>query len=215
MDIDDILDSVSAPIQIPQQTLDHHALVRLWVAERSAPEILPWDESLMDRVMERIRKQVEHVEAETGNEDPKANFRLIIVQTDLERWKWLVRCYLRARLAKIDRFAIFVLSETQIRARLSPAEIGYAQAHQQLLEEHYQASFLRSFPERLRGLEDTAGGINMVDKWDADDVVWVRILNDGVDGVEGFTGEMEKGGIYVCRWSSIGGRVFAGDVEVI
>ena len=33
--------------------------------------------------------------------DPKANFRLIIIQTELERFKFLVRSYLRARIAKV------------------------------------------------------------------------------------------------------------------
>ena len=78
MDIDDILDSVSTPIQIPQQTLDHHALVRQWIAERSAPELLPWDESLMDRVMERIRKQVGAYAALLGE-----TFKLITLRSNM------------------------------------------------------------------------------------------------------------------------------------
>lgn len=57
MDIDDILASVSAP-RIPQRTLDLQALVRAWVAERTAPEVLPWPEELVARVMERVRLQV-------------------------------------------------------------------------------------------------------------------------------------------------------------
>jgi hypothetical protein len=39
---------------------------------------------------------------ETGNvADPKANFRLIVLQTELERFKYLVRSFLRARIAKV------------------------------------------------------------------------------------------------------------------
>ena len=45
--------------------------------------------------------QIEIVEEQTGNPDPKANFRLIIVQTELERFKYLVRSFLRARIAKV------------------------------------------------------------------------------------------------------------------
>lgn len=33
--------------------------------------------------------------------DPKANFALIIIQTELERFKFLVRSFLRARIAKV------------------------------------------------------------------------------------------------------------------
>lgn len=33
--------------------------------------------------------------------DPSANFKLVIVQTELERFKFLVRSLLRARIAKV------------------------------------------------------------------------------------------------------------------
>ena len=57
MEIDDILAEVDGHA-IPQETRDLQELTRAWVTERSAPEILPWPESLMERVLERIRKQV-------------------------------------------------------------------------------------------------------------------------------------------------------------
>lgn len=37
----------------------------------------------------------------TGDMDPKTNFALIVIQTELERCKYLVRSYLRARIAKV------------------------------------------------------------------------------------------------------------------
>jgi GINS complex subunit 4 len=57
MDIDDILAEVDSH-GIPQETRDLQEITRAWVTERSAPEILQWPESLMERVLERIRKQV-------------------------------------------------------------------------------------------------------------------------------------------------------------
>ena len=56
-DIRDILASVSAP-SIPQRTLDLQALTRAWVNERTAPELLPYPTSLIERVMERVKTQV-------------------------------------------------------------------------------------------------------------------------------------------------------------
>lgn len=46
--------------------------------------------------------KIEVVEEETGNTDPKSTFRLIIIQTELERFKYLVRSFLRARIAKVS-----------------------------------------------------------------------------------------------------------------
>lgn len=58
MNIDDILASVSNTERIPQRSSDLQALTRAWVAERCAPELLPYPEELIDRVMERIKMQV-------------------------------------------------------------------------------------------------------------------------------------------------------------
>ena len=46
--------------------------------------------------------KIELVEEQTGTTDPRANFRLIIIQTELERFKFLVRSFLRARIAKVS-----------------------------------------------------------------------------------------------------------------
>ena len=54
-----------------------------------------------DRDIMLRRLQIEVVEEQTGNLDPKINFRLIIVQTELERFKFLVRSFVRARIAKV------------------------------------------------------------------------------------------------------------------
>jgi hypothetical protein len=37
----------------------------------------------------------------TGTMDPSANFNLIITQTELERFKFLIRSFLRARIGKV------------------------------------------------------------------------------------------------------------------
>jgi GINS complex subunit 4 len=41
------------------------------------------------------------VEEQTGKTDPQTNFKLVVMQTDLERVKFMVRSLLRARLAKV------------------------------------------------------------------------------------------------------------------
>ena len=57
MDIDDLLAEVTADA-VPRETRDLQELTRAWVAERVSPELLPWPESLMERVLGRVRKQV-------------------------------------------------------------------------------------------------------------------------------------------------------------
>jgi GINS complex subunit 4 len=61
MDIDDILAEVSGASQPQEQLQDHIQLTRAWVNEKNAPEILPWPQDLMDRVLGRIREQVSFI----------------------------------------------------------------------------------------------------------------------------------------------------------
>ncbi|KAL9130554.1 MAG: hypothetical protein Q9175_006991 [Cornicularia normoerica] len=218
MDIDDILAEVDSHA-VPRETRDLQELTRAWVTERSAPEILPWPDGLMERVLERIRRQIELVEEQTGNTDPKANFRLIIIQTELERFKFLVRSFLRARVAKIDAHALHHLSDSSTKVRLSPSELQYATAHTSLLHAHYHSSFLSQFPTSLQRMDDTAGGISMVEGPDVDKAVFVRALKDVEEPVyvEGTDTafEMRRGDVVVMRWSAIREVVMAGDVELI
>lgn len=48
-----------------------------------------------------MKAQIDKVEDLTGDMDPKTNFSLIVIQTELERYKFLVRSYLRVRIAKV------------------------------------------------------------------------------------------------------------------
>lgn len=68
-------------------------------------------------------------------------------------------------------------------------------------------------------MDDTAGGISMIEKPDFDKAVFVRALRDTdtpiyVEGTDmGF--RMLKGDIYVVRWSAIRQLVLSGDAELI
>jgi len=161
----------------------------------------------------------------TGSMDSKGNFTLVIVQTELERFKFLVRSFLRARIAKIDKYPhhyrqLAVLSPDSSQPVLSHLEQQYLQAHQALLSSHYHASFLSSFPVSLQKLDDTAGGISMIDKPDEDTAIFCRVLRDAgtlqTQG-EGGLGEvaLKRGDVWVLRWSAVRDAVTRGDVELI
>ncbi|KAK2753506.1 GINS complex subunit [Arachnomyces sp. PD_36] len=130
-DIDDILASVDRDqyVSSPESTaLDHQQLTRFWVAERGVPEVLPWPGPLMDRVMERVRKQVEIIEdlassgsdltsptttttnnAAANNNNPSLNLKLSILQTDLSRTQYIIRSLLRQRLSKLTKHSMHYL----------------------------------------------------------------------------------------------------------
>ncbi|KAL8830985.1 MAG: hypothetical protein Q9191_001134 [Dirinaria sp. TL-2023a] len=218
MEIDDTFATLNDD-SLPQGMRDLQELTRAWVTERSAPEILQWPVALMDRVLEGIRRQIELVEEQTGTTDPKANFRLIIIQTELERFKFLVRSFLRTRMAKIDAHALHYLLTSSAMSRLSPSELQYARKHQSLLQQHYQSSFLAQFPSSLQSLDDTNGGISMIETPDADRAVFTRALRDTdepiyVEGTDTYF-EMKRGDVFVVRWSAVKTLVEEGAAELI
>ncbi|KAI1399962.1 GINS complex, Sld5 component [Hypoxylon fuscum] len=221
MDIDDILREVDPTFDsIPAETRDLQALTRAWVAERSSPELLDWPrDGLFERINDQIKHQIEKIEDMTGDMDPKTNFALIVIQTELERYKYLVRSYLRARIAKIDKHTLHYLSSPELRARLSPTELAYATRHQALLHNHYLSSFLSSFPPPLQNLNDTAGNISMIDTPDLEAAVFIRLLRDTL--VEGrgtdADGRMDgkNGDVVILRWSDAKKLVESGFAEIV
>ncbi|MDI1489869.1 MAG: GINS complex subunit, partial [Ramalina farinacea] len=163
---------------------------------------------------------IEVVEDQTGSPDPKANFRLIIIQTELERFKYLVRSFLRTRIAKIDAYLLHYTSSPEARAHLSAAELQYASTHVTLLHQHYHSSFLSQFPASLRNLDDkAAGGISMIDSPDMGKAVFARALRD-MDGEVEVPGTdirlaMERGAVVVARWSAVKDLVVNGFCELL
>ncbi|KAL2124619.1 hypothetical protein VTJ04DRAFT_984 [Mycothermus thermophilus] len=220
MDIDDILREVDPTFHsIPQEKRDLQELTRAWVAERSAPELLPWPSNgFFERINDNIKRQIERVEEMTGDMDPKTNFALIVIQTELERYRYIVRSYLRARLAKIDRHALHYLSTDDLRSRMSDVELAYATRHQALLHNHYLSSFLSSFPPNLQNLNDSAG-INMVETPDLDTAVFVRLLRDTsvtANGVkEDNRVDVGADDILILRWSDAKPLVESGSAELV
>ncbi|KAI5788476.1 hypothetical protein EDC01DRAFT_168036 [Geopyxis carbonaria] len=225
MDIDASLLSEfdEGPVAVPTSAQDVKDLTRFWIAERNAPDILPYQDAILERLMERVRQQIEMVENETGNLDPTSNFRLILIQTELERVKYLVRAYLRIRMYKIDKFTLHIIDKEQphLRALLSPSELRYLRQHLTLLNNHYHTSFLRTFPESLRRLDDGTVGTSagMVDRPDEESAVFCRVLRDVPETVkvEGTDADfdMRKGDIFIVRYSAIKEFMRRGDVELI
>lgn len=120
---------------------------------------------------------------------------------------------------QIDKYALYMLSTPTQTARLSASELQYANTHHTLLEAHYRSSFLSQFPTSLQRLDDTAGGISMVEQPDTDTAVFVRVLRDievpiVIEGTD-TDFEMRRGDVYVVRWSAVREYVMNGDAELI
>jgi GINS complex subunit 4 len=123
------------------------------------------------------------------------------------------------RTPQIDKYALYYLSSPEQRERLSPSEQQYAASHQALLHAHYYSSFLSQFPPALQRLDDTKGGISMIEQPDLDRAVFVWGVGDSpeeivVEGTD-MAFEMRRGDIFVVRWRAVRESVERGDAELL
>ncbi|CAN6635060.1 DNA replication complex GINS protein Sld5p [Trichomonascus vanleenenianus] len=224
MDIDDIIQGVKPdrPANVPRGEVlrrDLADLNQIWMKERMIPEILPFETDLLERIMKRVRQKMEYIEENTLEMQGRdIKLKLLIVESELERVKFLIRGYLRARLAKIDKYTHFYKTNSSERRKLSQKEIEYMDRHHLILRELYKSQFLSAMPEQLQRLDDKSGGISMIEEPDLEKVVFIRVKRDVGDAVRlGPEDEVElkKGNIYALRYSVISRYVAIGDVEVI
>ena len=233
---------------------DHQLLVRQWTSERCSPSLLPYPTELMQRLVSRVAAQIARIEdltssvpeggangygygysnSSTGGLAGSKNLNLIlsILQTDLSRTQFIVRSLLRQRLSKITKHAMYYLTQLssseskETQTLLSDSEIQFLRHHQALLSNFYDASFLSSFPPKMRRLDDSSGGMGnvMVEGPEMGGAVVVRCLSEGWDNEDDVArgeGEatvelrMTRGQVWVVRWGDIRRGVEGGDLEVL
>lgn len=236
MEIDDILNDFEqqarAPVvkQSPQIAL---RLVEAMLNERMAPDLLPYKTDLMDQVLTEIKRQQQVLldsyeygdsNAEAGVISSDFKLQLMIMETNIERIAYLLRLYIRTRLAKLDNFTIYYINESADEsnehriALLSPAERTYMHKHFKILTQLYNTSFLNKLPNFLQLLDDTTGGETMIETPNLDQPVFIKVLCEDpivltLEGDDELT--LTKNGIYVVKYRLIKLYVQIGDIALI
>lgn len=208
-------DDVSGGPKAKRAVLD---LKKLWVAERMSPTLLAYAEDTLEQVMKQIRELIIFIEekslllhegdvASTGHDGENIKLQLLVVETDLERAKFVARGYLRARLAKIDKYAIYWSTLPPQDTPLSVREQEYLQRRLMVREKLYDSSFLLSMDSNLHSLADRDAPCSMIDEPDLEKPVAIKVSTAGLDPVEVGNESiiLENGGIYMMRYSAIAG----------
>lgn len=60
------------------------------------------------------------------NSDSDSRFIHMLLQTEIERIKYLLKSYLRTRLFKIEKFSLYLLRQENVGDILSANELEYA-----------------------------------------------------------------------------------------
>ncbi|KAG0270029.1 GINS complex subunit [Actinomortierella ambigua] len=200
----------------PEKYLEH--LTQAWVNERAAPEILPYEQEAVQGLLDKIDQQLGVIDdLDEGNDS--AIILLIIYQTELERVKYVLRGYLRARISKIERFGQYLLESNEMKSRLSPAEQTYVESYIRLTMKHFNSSFLNEFPPSLQQQDDVVFDrrISMVSKPNLSEAVFCRVVKPigdwELDAEE--TVVLAPGQIYIFRYEHIRPLLLQGQVELI
>ncbi|XP_058057675.1 DNA replication complex GINS protein SLD5 [Anopheles bellator] len=122
------------------------SLQRAWINEKFAPDLLPYEESLVEMVM----IQLVHMEENLASTN-KNDLLYIVHRMEVERIRFIVASYLRCRLQKIETYASHILDTDSARPsdakRLSDAEHKFAVDFHESVENHFYQLVVRHMPQ--------------------------------------------------------------------
>ncbi|KAI0643234.1 GINS complex Sld5 component [Trametes meyenii] len=207
------------PQDIAEET-PFQQLIRHWMNERHAPDILPGQEMLLGRLLDHIRKQSNDVELLRADPDSseEEHFRIMLVQTEVERVKFVIRSYIRTRLHKIEKYARYISATPEMHGKLSKAELDHARRYGRLVEYHFDQSVLQGLPEQQRSLEEeTAFMPPMIASPDLSRPVFAHALQDcpPMRLPDGTVSEMQKGQISLLPYGVVEQLLLRGEVELV
>ncbi|POW05356.1 hypothetical protein PSHT_10828, partial [Puccinia striiformis] len=90
-------------------------LIRHWMNERLAPEVLAHQEDLMERALSRIQQQSLALDVLANNPEGLSSsdhFRFMLIETEIEHARYICKAYARCRMYKV-------------KSRLSKVDLEY------------------------------------------------------------------------------------------
>ncbi|XP_068977886.1 DNA replication complex GINS protein SLD5 [Bombus flavifrons] len=190
------------------------AIEEAWLNEKFAPEILPHRSDLIECMLQ----QITHMEENMKRLD-KGDIRLMIHRMELDRIKYMISNYLRARLEKIEKYTIHILSQEANRSSedcyLSVAELQFAKEFLASIETLFKTVALQHMPGNFQTFEvDT-----LAVKPNMQAYVFLR-ANDRINGIllPGSMDEeidLEPGSQHIIQYSAVADLVKTGAVKLI
>jgi len=153
-----------------------NALRLAWITERGAPEILFFEEEMVQTVKSLIEEQQAIIDE--GRAEHKSDFLANIQQMEVDRLTYILNSYVRTRLKKIEKYALYILRNAGILERLSEFEKKFAEGYVDLFEAHMMSSFLEHLPPNVRSIEQQTADTNMIDEPDLNQIVFARFKQD-------------------------------------
>ena len=212
-------------------------VIRAWCNEKASPELLPYRADLVDSLMAFVSEQQTHLA--TSKRDV---FTQGLYQLDIDRVKFVLASYLRARLSKVQRWHLHLQGAPDMRERLSGPEREFLRDYIAARSRHLDAVVLQQLPLGLRTLDgggtgegggsgsgsggggggggERGGGAEGVAESTLRDGpsqqthVFVRALQDLGNTTWSSQSEVRAGNGYIVAYSAIVDDLLAGRVEL-
>eukprot|EP00871_Galdieria_phlegrea_P002916 jgi/Galph1/3625/GphlegSOOS_G2294.1 len=167
-------DSTFVSLEVDQDiNFDILRLKRWLINEKCCNDIFPFQEELVGGLLELCQFQQKLVDEITESEDIAGVIIRNLKQLELERLYYLLKEYLRVRLRKIEKNIFYYWRDTNRWSYLSAAEQEYAKQLHQTLMKHFENSFLKFLPEKLRVVDERDGDNTPVTFDDMDEFVFI------------------------------------------
>ena len=126
-------------------------LVQLLHNEKMSPELLPYQERLVHAVSKLIGEQERSLQ-QSQSSDADDRFYANIAKMELERAKFVLKSYLRTRIAKLERHLLYLV-EKDHSALLSNSEMNFAFAVYESRKKLLSDQLFTKVPKKLNFME--------------------------------------------------------------
>jgi GINS complex subunit 4 len=190
------------------------ALRQAWQNEKNSPEILNYEGYLVHEVTEQLQRREDQLMA--GATSVQEQFTANLLKMEMERVRYILKSYLRIRLAKIERFYPHLIANEGDMDRLSEEEKQFCITFGNAVVAHFHNAFLRHVPELIS--QPFSSEDRSVPTPDLDKHVMCRVLED-IEAYEIDRDEeplrMVAGDIFVFRYRAIRPLLLEKRIELI
>jgi len=191
---------------------EYAKLHQFWHHEKHCPEILEYDQTMVEELKVRMEERQEWIYQATSNDDDNLDggdlavqsVLIHLAQVDLDRMNYVLTCWMAERLAKIEAHPLHMRDKVD---HLSDAEIEYLKEYGSLLHEHLHQTVLDHIPQAWQRLDEP----NMIDQPDYEGYhFWLVQHPIVVDDVE-----QEEGSTLVAKYTAMRDFLRENKVELL
>lgn len=125
---------------------------QLYLQEKMSPELLPYQHLLVENICKSISSKEREIANQAANKNKQnsadVRFYMNIRQMEVERVKYILKSYLRARIIKIEKHLLYIVEKDKANL-LSKAEMDYTWEQYEMRKQHFNSEFFDKISKQL------------------------------------------------------------------